>query len=218
MMRCQYCGKPFIPKNFLGRTIYIRACNCLEKKEQEKEIHTLIEKANFPAETLDIIFGKHPLIKFNYNDLVASVKKYATKIKKFLSSRTGLFLIGSPGVGKTLSLVYLAVEIIKRYKKGVKFATAEDITISFYSFDLRSRYEKYKNAPILIIDDIIPQKWNMFDILNYRTNNYKTTFMSSNYGFQEISQYFGPAVMSRIKSKLFIDNITDTKDKRRLVV
>jgi len=104
---------------------------------------------------------------------------------------SGIYLIGKCGTGKTLSASIIVNELAKKqirivYKTMVDIL--QDIRSSFDNNENSyEKVKKYFNYEILIIDDLgkeKPTEWavsTIFEIINSRYENCKTTIVTSNY-------------------------------------
>lgn len=108
----------------------------------------------------------------------------------------GIWLYGNYGVGKTYLMGYFAKELVQRgievrfvsfanliNKLRNKVRTNQDV--------LEKEIDKLNKVEVLILDDIgaeYPKIWSintLYDVLDYRMNNKKSTFFTSNYNIHD---------------------------------
>lgn len=122
--------------------------------------------------------------------------------KKIGNQKTGI------GAGKTHLSIALANNIMKKHKTGVLYMPYRDVITrlkqnmideEFYQREVN----KYKNASVLLIDDLFKGKVNdtdiniMFEIINHRYLSNKPIICSSEFGIDELIE-FDQATGSRI--------------------
>lgn len=163
--------------------------------------------------TLKIIPTKQNLANANINNNLwfgklqdyaidfAALSENKVKIKKILEKQkqqiggNGLYFWGGYGIGKTFSLQILANQLLL-INQTVAFATTTEIFNGLKS-EMRSNYEpqlmqKLENVENLFIDDLGMENvtnWSiemLTSLLNYRWQNQKRTFFSSNFTIREL--------------------------------
>lgn len=191
----------------------------------------IIETANFPKRIYNFIFSKD----FKKDKILPTVQKH---IKGNFAN--GICLVGNVGIGKTVSIIYLLIYLIKTFlKENIDNESIEinrplyveynDLHILYKMYErgfhtkanekhpildpAERRYLKYRRTKrILFIDDIVTG-WDMFDLINYRYNNNLITFLNSNLEFEDFKNSLGAATISRIKEDMVLDFINE-KDMR----
>ncbi|AGJ90945.1 ATP-binding protein [Mycoplasma putrefaciens] len=126
-------------------------------------------------------------------DALESVKKNKTK---------GVYLYGSPGIGKTYVFKVLANTFSAKGKK-VAFCTLrsviDKVRRSFKSSGVKAAEitNNLKQVDVLFLDDIGGETlspWSrddfLFEILNYRMENKKVTFFTSNFSIDQLEENF----------------------------
>ncbi|NLY46830.1 MAG: ATP-binding protein [Tissierella sp.] len=122
--------------------------------------------------------------------------------KKVENHKTGI------GAGKTHLSIALANNIMKKYKLGVLYMPYRDVITRLKQNMIDEEYyqreiSKYKNASVLLIDDLFKGKVNdtdiniMFEIINHRYLNCSPIICSSEFGIDELIG-FDQAIGSRI--------------------
>ena len=172
----------------------------------EREI---LEQSNIPKKYLDLIQSDG----FDKNKILKSVSNQAG-IKS-------ICLIGGVGIGKSISLVWYALNIMMQDKERMEYYTNvrpkyiqfDELKILWDAYckgfdrDQREKYFKNRNTKrILFIDDIVTG-WDMFNIINFRVNENRITLLASNLSYDDFKDSVGDAVLSRIKGNMSVDFI-----------
>ncbi len=198
------------PKNYNNHLEFCYLA-CRYKKErikQDKEKMTQ-EKvlANASLKDLDTTDkNRYPLIKW----VTKFIKEYDnTKNNK------GLYLHGNFGCGKTFILACLFNEMKSRgYSSAIVYfpSLLRDIKGDFDSMADTLNY--LDDVDLLLIDDIGAEKvteWGRDEILGtilqYRMNNMKTTFFTSNFNISELEKHLSNNGIDSIKANRIIERI-----------
>ena len=198
------------PKNYNNHLEFCYLA-CRYKKErikQDKEKMTQ-EKvlANASLKDLDTTDkNRYPLIKW----VTKFIKEYDnTKNNK------GLYLHGNFGCGKTFILACLFNEMKSRgYSSAIVYfpSLLRDIKGDFDSMADTLNY--LDDVDLLLIDDIGAEKvteWGRDEILGtilqYRMNNMKTTFFTSNFNISELEKHLSNNGIDPIKPTRIIERI-----------
>lgn len=124
------------------------------------------------------------------------------KLNKYNKQNTGMYLYGNPGVGKTTLMKVLANEIASKNEKKVAFITVPNLINTIKdSFNVKhknsSLLDKLKKVDVLFLDDIGAENvtnWSrddlLFSILNYRMENQKITFFTSNFSMDDLNSTY----------------------------
>ena len=129
------------------------------------------------------------------------IKEIQTFYKDYLDGKNpkGIYLVGNFGTGKSYIIAALLNSLAKDGVKSVIVHTSELIRGLKASFDTdyNERMELVMNAPILLLDDIGSENltaWSRDDVieplLQYRMDNNKTTFFTSNFDFDGLEKHF----------------------------
>jgi DNA replication protein DnaC len=146
-----------------------------------------------------------------YNDLYKNTQRDG--IVKFLLKGTGGFLYGDGGNGKTYTLGYIANEFNKT-GKSIYFDLANNISNAVKNFDVKDEVlDSIYNADVFILDDFGGEQLTNFIIYNVwipvlknRIDNKKTTYISSNYSLNILSQRIEKAT-DNITATILMDRI-----------
>ncbi|PPE06144.1 AAA family ATPase [Williamsoniiplasma lucivorax] len=216
---------------------YIRTKHCahwfFDNKNEELKKHYLysdfdIDSFSLSAkEYIDQLSGDADI--FNENEQKIRKQFLDSAITKIKTNKhKGFFLTGEPGVGKTTLLKVLA--------NGIASLKSEFMTVSFInvahlmsqvkgsSFNekrietQKKLFDKLKYADVLFLDDIgseVPSSWSRDDILlnllNFRMENKKITFFSSNFSIKEIHKHYflknQDMTVEQVKQKRFMERI-----------
>lgn len=148
-------------------------------------------------------------------------------LQNYVLSDKGVFVYGETcGIGKTHLMASLAKKFIKQGHRILW------VNCTTYLHGLRQGFEKENkgkylsiqklvDAPILFIDDIgveVDSAWvtqTLYQILNDRYENEKPTFITSNFGLDEIEESLGQPIASRIADMCDFFNMSGT-DHRKL--
>lgn len=175
-MKCKYCGKEYIknpatlpdwmPLFMKEKLEFIPACDCLEKKREEDLIqaekerqHQCVLNRVKKYKEISVIDSKFLKSRFEVADMSSNVMSLADKYSKsFLKEniKTGLFLFGNVGVGKTFASACIANRLMEAGK------TVLVMNLGLYINKLQREWaeaekdilEHVKNCDLLIIDDM----------------------------------------------------------------
>ncbi|AHI54085.1 primosomal protein DnaI [Spiroplasma sabaudiense Ar-1343] len=175
----------------------------------------------------ETIFSYFEKIK-NDNSVDESRKKFIKWIQGIVDKKTdkGVFLTGPPGVGKTF-LLQLSANQFAFLNHQVAFVAVSNLikTIkdSFSNEELKkdNLLRKLMHVEYLFLDDIggeVVTQYSrdeiLFTLLNYRMENKKITFFSSNFDMKSLNQLYGEVTtnltnrdINIIKTSRFTDRI-----------
>ena len=122
-----------------------------------------------------------------------------------------LLFVGKPGTGKTHLAIGIGLALMRR-GHSVRYTTVQGATRRVkdtYGKDSREResdaIREFTNVDLLILDEIGVQFGTdfernlLFDILNTRYENRKSSILMSNLGHQEVQGYLGERLVDRIR-------------------
>lgn len=219
-LNCKNCKGLFECSNSLeGHISY-------PKVIENKIVFTYIP-CKFELEVINKNTNIKTLTKVTMKDIDTKDKKQLKVIKwmddfyeNFSVSKNmkGLYLHGSFGSGKTYLLTALLNELKEAKKintKVIYFAdTLRDLKDDFYNFSYKM--QELMNTDILLFDDIGAEKvtdWSrdevLAPILQYRMDNYKTTFFTSNLTIDELEAHLSISSngVDKVKSRRIIERI-----------
>lgn len=214
-----YCKMPI--KDNYDISFNYRPCRYMEKELENNDYKKHLNLFNMPQQIKDAkmkdIFAddksRLPVIKFidNY------YKNYGEKQK-------GLYLHGNFGTGKTYLISALFNELAKKgiesaiiyypdflreLKSSFQTTSSEDTTFT-------DKYKYIKNIELLLIDDIGAENvtaWGRDEILGtilqYRMNENKATFFTSNLSLKELESHLSLTAKEedKIKARRIIERI-----------
>lgn len=161
--KCQYCGKPYVLKDFNGKLkIPVPDCNCIEQEAKKEELrqeritkYKILKKryldANLPYDTR----GRR--LKNRDCEHIDTAWEYINNFQP--KKRQGLYFVGKVGNAKTTLAVCIAKELILRgYKvKFTVFSQAIRILQSTYGnknpLEFMEQVREFANYDLLIFDD-----------------------------------------------------------------
>lgn len=198
------------------RTRIVRCiCQCeinkmAEEKEREERTAKLLRLKSIQANSL--MGEKYKKVRFedtvvthnkSFKEAYERCKKYCEVSKEAISKGLGIYLYGSPGCGKTHLTACMANELMSKYTEVIFtnfFEISKDVRGTFSSdnnLNEKDIIDKYKKVEILFIDDLGTESLSkndgdnylqnlMFEIINARNNNNKSTIFTSNYSLKEL--------------------------------
>lgn len=115
---------------------------------------------------------------------------------------------GQTGVGKTFLAKTIGAEA---YRRGmtVLYIKASDYIDSFFNKDNKNVDELANTVDLLILDDLGKETnsdfsfTRMFNIIDKRLENDKSTIITTNYGFNELREIYDDTIMSRVYNRYF---------------
>ncbi|UWD34833.1 ATP-binding protein [Mycoplasma cottewii] len=211
---------------FENGRFYIQNTACVHKLQQQEldkiinnYLYTDFDVKDFSIVAKDYYFSE--LTNQEFNLLTNNEKKEKAKILKYAlenqkkGNYKGIYLYGAPGVGKTYIFKILANTFASKDYKVVFCTLRSVIDKVRRSFNATSKkgieiVENLKNVDVLFLDDIGGENlssWSrddfLFEVLNYRMENKKMTFFTSNFSIKQLKENL------RIKTtnKKYADNI-----------
>lgn len=209
-----FCKKCNTPRSitFENKTYYNLLCNCREKhyeneealkeqKEIENTIFNLKTSSLLGKRYYDVTFANTIITNESFKIAYERCKKYCDNYKLVLEKGFGIYLWGSPGVGKTHLTACMVNELSKNLQLTLLtnfFEISREIRRCFKENISESAYiDKLANIDFLFIDDLGTElvkkngednflQEKIFEILNLRYNNLKPTIFSSNNSLKEL--------------------------------
>ena len=202
------------------------ACKYLKKQIAENE-EVKSEFYKMPYEIERARMSEIEVDKTRSN-VLKWIKKFYDSYKKEGKGK-GLYLHGSFGSGKTYIISALLNELSKEgYKVVVVYYPSflSSLKENFNSEDYGDRLEEVKDADLLLLDDIgaeLISPWNRDEILGtivqYRMDNKKSTFFTSNYNLEELENHLiiGNKVEDKINARRIMERIKYLTDDMELI-
>lgn len=204
-----------------------KMCKCYKIKLTQK----LYEASHITDEGKKCTFKNFKLEYYDNKDIynlgitpLENIKEVLMACKKFCENfdknKTGVYICGNAGVGKTYLSNAIANYLISKghtvlYQNAFRlFSFLEDY--KFLRVDRIENddfYDYIYNCDMLIIDDLGTEfstqfaKAAFFDIINTRADNKKSTVINSNLSLSELSNFYSPRVKSRINSSFLFLSI-----------
>lgn len=206
---CSNCKHLFECKNKVEGMVYypkvknnkleFNYCACKYKKKDIEEKETI--KSKFFEMPYEIKKARLSDIETGANrtKIIKWITKFYDNFKKEQKQK-GMYLYGSFGSGKTFLLSALLNELSKDGYSSLIIYYPEllrSIKESFNTEDYMDRIDEIKRCDLLLLDDIGAESvsaWNRDEILGtilqYRMDNKKTTFFTSNLTEEELEKHF----------------------------
>lgn len=192
--KCDICQDVGMVLN--SQTGAYRKCECRLNKEMQK----LWEKSGLKTENNTKTFGSFE----TWNDDAVMMKKkaieYYKSFQQIQNDRVNsIMLLGASGSGKTHLSLALANNFIEKKKKRVVYMSYRDIVSKLKrcatdEVETEKITKQYRNAEILLIDDLFKGKITdsdiniAFELINYRYINYLPVMISSELSIKKLSE------------------------------
>ncbi len=202
------------------------ACKYMKKYLQEKEEI----KSNFYEMPYEIKKARMSDITVDKRraNIIKWLKKFYSDYQKNKEGK-GLYLYGSFGSGKTYMISALLNELSKESNNVIIVYYPEllrSLKESFNNEDYSSRIEEIKRCDLLLLDDIGAETvstWNRDEILGtilqYRMDNNKSTFFTSNLTLEDLENHFiiNSKNEEKIKARRIMERIKQLTESLELV-
>jgi len=196
-----------------------RACSCRKQLKIEKlydlsSIDSRIQMENFDKFNPEL-FRKQRMAQEEispYENIIKIKRSMEFYCSHFAEGSPNLYFYGPVGTGKTYMINSMAKRLLDS-GVSVLYQSASELTeyLSSYTFMYseekklnREKAEFIYNADLLIIDDLGTEfineltKSNLFEVINKRIVNGRTTIISSNIAPYELETYYDARIYSRI--------------------
>ena len=201
---------------------------CKYKKKDIKQKEEI--KSKFFEMPYDIKMAKMSNIEINLTraKIIKWINKFYDDFKSGKQTK-GLYLSGSFGSGKTYILSALLNELSKLNYSCIIVYYPEllrNIKESFNSDDYNERINEIKKCDLLLLDDIGAETttpWNRDEILGtilqYRMDNKKATFFTSNLNIKELENHFITSNKDEevIKARRIMERVKYLTDELELI-
>jgi DNA replication protein DnaC len=201
---CTQCD----PKGFIQRGRTYVTCDCHLQYTQFKKLHDSgLPKSYWNKSIADFNGDKKAL---------SAIQDYTKKIQGNLNKGIGLYLYGSPGVGKTLLSSYVLQETLKR-NKNAHFYFFTDIlnvfTEAWHDDEARNEVENnIINSDLLIMDDVGKEfKSNkklhesiLDTVVRNRASQLRPIIITSNYDILDVKETYGHGIVDLFKESLVV--------------
>ncbi|MGN1323150.1 MAG: primosomal protein DnaI [Bacilli bacterium] len=201
---------------------------CKYKKKDIKQKEEI--KSKFFEMPYDIKMAKMSNIEINSTraKIIKWINKFYDDFKSDKQTK-GLYLSGSFGSGKTYILSALLNELSKLNYSCIIVYYPEllrSIKESFNSDDYNERINEIKKCDLLLLDDIGAEtttSWNRDEILGtilqYRMDNKKATFFTSNLNIKELENHFITSNKDEevIKARRIMERVKYLTDELELI-
>ena len=222
-------GMVYYPKEDDGKLTFNYVA-CKYKKKYDKEHEEI--KSKFYEMPYDIKQARMSNIEVDKSraSVIKWLKKFYDNYKKAQSGK-GLYLHGSFGSGKTYMISALLNELSKDDYSSIVVYYPELLRSLKESFnsesnDFADKIDEIKRCDLLLIDDIgaeTASSWNRDEILGtilqYRMDNKKSTFFTSNLTLEELENHFilSNKTEEKIKSRRIMERIKQLTEDQELV-
>lgn len=190
-----------------------RPCHFQKKKDQEHDYlkHYVVRDMSIEETLID--FSKLLIPPFSE---YASYVGMLTFLVKSTKEKTGAYVYGHPGLGKSYALKSVVNRFVKTEQLKVAFCLFPNLVNRFmgHSYEQRERLlSQLKRVDVLVLDDFGPDRLTryvldafLFPLLDYRMQEKKLTYFSSNYSLDE----FGKGLLhQRDLTQVHVDRISE---------
>ena len=230
LKNCQNCKSLSVCKNKVEGMVYYPTLEngklifnyvaCKYKKKYDKERSEI--KSKFYEMPYDIKLARMSNIEVDKGrvKVIKYLKKFYDSFLKDASGK-GIYLHGSFGSGKTYLISALLNELSKENISSIIVYYPELLRSLKESFnaegnEFSEKIEEIKRCDLLLLDDIgaeTASSWNRDEILGtilqYRMDNKKSTFFTSNLSLEELETHFilNNKAEEKIKSRRIMERI-----------
>lgn len=229
LKNCQNCKSLALCKNKVEGMVYYPKCEnnklefnyvaCKYKKKYDKEQSEI--KSKFYEMPYEIRLARMSNIEVE-KERVKIIKYLKKFYDNYLKEQTGkgVYLHGSFGSGKTYLISALLNELSKDNSAIIvyypEFLRSLKESFNSDNNDFSEKIEEIKRCDLLLLDDIgaeTASSWNRDEILGtilqYRMDNKKSTFFTSNLNLEELENHFilNNKTEEKIKSRRIMERI-----------
>ncbi len=195
------------------------ACECREPWLLARRLEEAEIPVTFEASTLEAF-------DTSVSTSAASAHAICRGIAERGPTDTGLLLTGPAGVGKTALAVGTLRLMIENGAAGLFVAVPKLHRRLQKSFAKGARESESEvmdqliDAPVLVLDELGARRYTSYsndvlqEILGERYNDRRATLVTTNYNASELGPRIGDRLMSRLRERSTLIEITDTPDYR----
>lgn len=215
MIYCKNCGDQKLYVVSPNEFYVCRTCLCKERENEEIEKQKNREKLLNYYKTLkeeSLLYENLKTLKFSDIDKNREesflkaynlCEEFCLKSKEKIKNGDGIYLYGDTGLGKTMLTACIANYCLREFIPTLftSFFDIVNVILAIINNKIDENKEQYinkiSNIPLLIIDDFgteLKTKNNdflneiVFQVLDKRVKNRKSTIFSSNFGLKELVQ------------------------------
>ena len=163
----------------------------VQHKEQPKKLQ---QESHIPKRYAKLTFPD--LRKMELSPTNRAVAIELLQLSRRPAANEGLYLYGTPGVGKTMLVSILGNTLLKAGKKVLFSNTAELLSQlrQRIKSDWNEELARYQDVPCLILDDVGTARLTecgleqMFRLLDARYEESRQTFFTSNYSLEQLKE------------------------------
>jgi len=206
--KCEFCGSVPERRTFKlkGREIGLNVfpCNCNRVNDAKEYIKKLYEDCNIDDYFLDNDFG-----------VVNTKLKRMNESLKWINKGLQFIVYGNPGQWKTGQVTAICKTAMDQNKR-VKYYRSNEIL--GMAINDKKEFNKLKYVDLLILDNFGKDKSEgsggfLFNLLDMRIHNYKSTILVTNYDVVDYAAYFTQELISRLNGffKIKVDSMDDKR-------
>ena len=182
---------------------------CMVREATESEDLTF--QANVPSRYRDVDITKWTPANPKMRGVVKAVQDYCTCFDLAIERGQDLIFTGPPGTGKTYAACGIVNHLI-RNSHSAYYTTASEFLVRLrntYQHDReeseRDVYEAMLEPDLLVLDEVgrhtdsEHSSSSLFNLLDMRYREVKPTVIVTNMAKETLSEFFGPAMMSRLR-------------------
>lgn len=243
---CELHGEMQITQMKIYRDwIPVRCPSCEdERKEREKPVvreitaeererlrlqrlQSMIEGSGLPERFQSKRFSSYVAPTPTAQKVLQQCQIYAANFSELAKTGTSLILCGQAGTGKTHLASAIAVDVMEKHGKSVRFLkvaramrTVKDTYSKSSAITEQEAIESFKAPDLLILDEVGVQfgtdaeRYILFEIINERYESLRPTILLSNLAMEGLVSYAGERVIDRMKENGGMMLVFDWKSHR----